>query len=135
MRNLTGLVFAVAIIATAPMASAKQSLRDVKAIDDGLFALAIANEIRENCGSVSARMIKAYSFLKSLESQAKSMGYSDAEIRSHIKSDTEKARMRKIGEAYLKDNGVDRSDPETFCALGRAEIEKSSQIGALLRAK
>jgi len=134
MRNLTVVFVALLMAVVAPAVSAKPSLRDVKQIDDGLFALAIANEIRENCGSVSARMIKAYSFLKSLESQAKSMGYSDAEIRAHIKSDAEKARMRQIGEAYLTENGVTRSNPETFCVLGRSEIQKSSQIGALLRA-
>jgi len=133
MHKFTGVCVALALSATTALA--KPSLRDVPAIDNGLFAIAIANEIRENCGSVSARMVRAFSFMKSLESQAKGMGYSDDEIRAHIKSDAEKARMRKIGEAYLKNNGVNRNDPETFCALGRAEIAKSSQIGALLRAK
>jgi hypothetical protein len=34
---------------------------------------------------------------------------------------------------YLAEAGVQSGAPETYCLLGRAEIEKGSQIGALLR--
>ena len=41
--------------------------------------------------------------------------------------------LKKRGKAYLAANGVVVGQPETYCALGRNEIEKSSQIGSLLR--
>ena len=35
----------------------------------------------------------------------------------------------------MKAGGVVGGQPETYCALGREEIEKGSQIGAFLRVK
>ena len=60
---------------------------------------------------------------------------SDAEIDAYIDSDAEKARMRARGAAFFKAKGVDTSDPQSYCALGREEIQKSSRIGSLLKAK
>ena len=61
------------------------------------------------------------------------MGYSEAEIDAYIASDVEKERQRDIRDAYMAARGVDKDVPETYCALGKAEIEKGGQIGALLR--
>ena len=44
-----------------------------------------------------------------------------------------RARMRAQRDAYLAERGVVKSDPETYCAAGRAEIRNGSRIGALLR--
>lgn len=119
----------------AVTAQAKPSLREVRVIDDGLFAVAVADEIRKKCDNVSARMITAYTFLSRLKSTARSMGYSDDEIDDHVTSKTEKARMRRKGEAYLKANGVTSGDKASYCRLGKQEIARGSQIGALLRAR
>ena len=128
------MILAAAFISFAPLAEAKQPLGQVKPIFNGLLAVGLADEIRNNCPSISARMVRAAMFVSDLKGQALAMGYSEAEIRAFRKSDREKARMRAQGEAYLKQNGVTKGVPETYCALGRAEIAKSSQIGALLRA-
>jgi hypothetical protein len=125
----------VASIAAAQPAFAKVPLRDVAEIDDGLFVVAVANEIRKQCDIISARMFRAYSYMNALQRRAGELGYSKAEIDAYVKSPDEKARMRARGEAYLKANGVSYADPETFCTLGRAEISKGTQIGQLLRAK
>ncbi|UOA27629.1 DUF5333 domain-containing protein [Pseudosulfitobacter sp. DSM 107133] len=118
--------------ATATSAGAKPHLRDTP-IDDGLLAVGLADEIRSGCPDISARMLKALGYLSGLKSQAHAMGYSDAEIDAYRKSGTEKARLKSRGAAYLAANGVVVGQPETYCALGRKEIEKSSQIGSLLR--
>ena len=120
---------------SATVASAKPSLREVPEVDNGLFAVAVANEIRKACPDISARMIRAFTFAQSLEAKAKAMGYTDDEIETHLDSDAEKARMKARGAAYFKANGVTADNPQSYCTLGRAEIQKSSQIGALLRAK
>ncbi|MGH1357098.1 MAG: DUF5333 domain-containing protein [Thalassovita sp.] len=134
MRKIVPLVIAVSIAATQP-AFAKAPLRDVAEIDDGLFVVAVANEIRRQCDSISARMFRAFSYMNRLERRARDLGYSQTEIDAYVKSPDEKARMRARGEAYLKANGVSYADPETFCTLGQTEIAKGTQIGQLLRAK
>lgn len=134
MRMILPLI-AASMMATAGMSSALPPLREVKEIDDGLFAVAVADEIRKECTSISARMFRALSYINTLENRALELGYSEQEIKAYVKSKEEKARMRARGEAYLKANGVSYADPETFCTLGRAEIEKGTRIGQLLRAK
>ena len=84
---------------------------------------------------IGARMIRAYSYITSLESRAKALGYSDEEIEVYVTSKDEKARMRAKGEAYIKARGVDPKDRSGLCRLGKEEIAKGSQIGALLRAR
>ena len=121
----------VAMVATTSVA--KPALRDVPAIDDALLAVGLADEIRKQCPKVSARFIKALRFVSGLRDKARDMGYTDAEIDAYRKSPKEKARFRAKGEAYLAANNVTVGNIESYCALGRAEIKKSSQIGALLR--
>lgn len=131
---LTAAVTATLILA-APIAQAKPPLATVKPIADGLLAVGIADEIRSQCPSISARLLRAVNYLSALKKAARSMGYSDQEIKAYRSDPAEKAKMRTRGEAYLSKNGVAKGQPESYCALGRVEIQKSSQIGALLRAK
>ena len=129
MIAMTGL----SLIA-APVA-AKTPLRDVPEIDNALLDLGIADRIRKECPSISARMIKAITYVRGLEKKAKGLGYSKAEIEAYTDSDTEKARMRARGADFFAAKGVDNSDPQSYCALGNAEIQKGSRIGSLLKAK
>ena len=122
------------MVVAAGAAQAKQDLKDVPSVWNGLLNIGIANEIRETCPSISARMVRAALRLNSIQNEAEGMGYSQAEIDAFRKSEANKAAMRAEGEAYMKKNGVAKGDAETYCALGRAEIAKSSQIGRLLRA-
>ncbi|PHO02425.1 hypothetical protein CSC82_17955 [Rhodobacteraceae bacterium 4F10] len=124
-------VFAV----TGSAAQAKAPMSDVPEIENVLYAAAVAYEISEICDDISARRMKALGDAWKLRSIANDLGYSDSEIKDYIESDAQKARMRAKGEAYLKSKGAIYGQPETFCAVGRAEIAKSSAIGALLRAK
>ena len=137
MQTLTHTIIATAFAASliATPATAQPPLREVAKIDDALLDLGIADRIRKNCPSISARMIKAISYVRNLEKQAKAMGYSEAQIEAYTDSDAEKARMKKKGAAFFAAKGVDTSDPQSYCALGKAEIQKGSRIGSLLRAK
>ena len=123
-----------AVLALPAMAEAKPPLRDVKEIDNELYYIAIANEISDYCPSISGRRMKAIGVMWGLRSKANKLGYSDKEIRAYVESDAEKDRMRSKGEAYLAQNGVSYDKPNTFCKLGRAEIERNSAIGVYLRA-
>lgn len=110
-------------------------LREVSEIDDGLLWVALADEIRKSCEGIEARMFNALLFLGSLKRTARDLGYSREQVRAYLKSDEEKARMRARGEAYLAAQGVSPDDEAALCALGRAEIDRNSRIGTLLKAK
>ena len=121
------------VAALAAPTFAKPPLRDVAEIDDALLAAGLADEIRKTCPNISARYLKALNFVTSLRDKARDMGYSQAEIDAYRTSQTEKARLRQEGKAYLIAHGAIEGQPDTYCAIGRAEIEKSSLIGSLLR--
>lgn len=130
MRAMT-LAFILAIGAST--ASAKPPLRDVPEIDRTILAVGIADEIRKNCPDISARLIRALSVVNGLKGTARDLGYTDDEIDAYRKSDVEKARLKAERDRYLAAAGVRTGAPDTYCALGRVEIEKGGQIGALLR--
>lgn len=123
-----------ATLTAAPLA-AKPPLREVPAIDDALFDLGIADKIRKNCPTISARMLRAVRYVYNLEQKARDLGYTEAEIEAYTDSDAEKDRMRARATSFFAERGVDTSDPQSYCALGLEEIQKSSRIGSLLRAK
>jgi hypothetical protein len=124
----------VALALPAAAVSAKPPLREVSEIDDSLLWIAIANEIDKRCDQISGRRFKAIGIMWELRARANELGYSDAEIRAYVESDQEKTRMRARGNAFVAANGVRDDQPETFCALGRAEMKKNSAIGVLLKA-
>lgn len=119
--------------ALAVPAAAKSALRDVPEIDDGLMAIAIADEIRKSCDGLSARMIRAFSTLNALKKRAQKLGYSDDEIESYVTSKAEKRRMRSKAEAYLASKGVVANDKAALCAFGKSELAAGTAIGRLLR--
>lgn len=127
------LILFVTSLATATVAQPKPALRDVPQIDDGLFVIGLAHEIHENCPTISARFFKGIGALRSLEQSARSLGYTEDEIRAHIKSKAEKNRLRARAADYMDARGHGQTK-EGYCALGQAEIAQDSQIGALLRA-
>lgn len=132
--SLIRLVAAICVISIPVLAEAKPPLREVKEIDNELYYIAIANEISEYCPSISGRRLKAIGVMWDLRSKANKLGYSDKEIRAYVDSDSEKDRMRAKGESYLAQNGVSYENPNTFCTLGKKEIERNSAIGVYLRA-
>ncbi|MCC1492310.1 DUF5333 domain-containing protein [Cognatishimia sp. F0-27] len=114
-------------------ALAKPPLSSVSSIDNGLMAVAIADEIRKTCDGIDARMLRALSTLNALKAEARSLGYSDDEIEDYVTSKNEKRRMRAKAEAYLASQGVDSGDSAALCRFGAAEIARASAIGVLLR--
>lgn len=133
MRQIMMVLALVAVSGSG--VAAKLALRDVTAVDDALFDLGVADIIRKKCPDVSARMLRALNYVRKVEKKARDLGYSKAEIEAYIDSDTDKARLRRKAAAFFKAKGVDTSDPQSYCVLGRAEIQNQSRIGSLLKAK
>ncbi len=134
MIRLTS-VFVAATLILGGAAVAKPPLREVKEINDPLYWALVAFEISENCDSIEPRKFKGVADGWGLVRKARKLGYTDDEIKAFIKSDEEKERMRQRGDAFLKHKGVSLDNPDSVCALGRAEIERNSAIGVYLRAK
>lgn len=134
MTYVKPAVLALILIVPATATLARPSLRDVPEIENIIFAAALAHEVSEKCPSIKARKMKALGMAWQLRSRANGLGYSDGEIRAYVESDSEKARMRSKGEKFLKANGVDYGNPQSFCTYGNAEIAKSSAVGVLLKA-
>lgn len=127
------LMMSVAItVALSQGALAQSLLRDERDIDEGLYTVGLAHEIRENCPEISARFFRAISVLRSLERKARDRGYSEDEIRTYLKSDADKERLRARAARYMDAQGFGRTK-EGYCALGRSEIAQQTDIGALLR--
>ncbi|QPM89278.1 DUF5333 domain-containing protein [Pseudooceanicola algae] len=130
------LVLATGVLMTsAAAAQARQPLREVEAIDQNMLWVAIASEIGEKCDRIAPRMAKGYLFLYQLRDQALDMGYTRDEIEAYVTSDAEKARIRKLGEAYAESQGLNPDVTADLCKLGEIEMARSSQIGVLLKEK
>lgn len=133
MRFLCAACVSISVLTVPVMA--KPPLRQVAEIDDGILHVGMADEIRKNCGSISARMLKAVRFVNALESRARDLGYTKEEIKAYTRSKADKNRLRAKAKKLFAQAGVDPTKPETYCAVGVKEIEKSSRIGSFLRAR
>ncbi|KAA2316365.1 hypothetical protein DL237_07935 [Pseudooceanicola sediminis] len=131
---LAGLGLAGAGLSVSP-AAARPALRDVQEIDGEMLWIAMAIEISDKCDRIDARTVKGWMQLNDLRNLARDMGYSNRDVLSYVRSDAEKARIRKLGENYMKSQGLDPDNAADLCRLGDAEIARNSRIGVLLRAK
>ncbi len=133
IRLLVPLIFALSV--AAPSAAAVlQPLEDNPRVQGEFLAAAVGDEIRKNCPTISARLFRVFKKANELESYALSLGYTKADIKTMRESPAAKARLKSMRDAYLAEHGVTKGDPESYCRLGREEIEKNSLTGWLLRA-
>ena len=128
------LALVVSIGLSGASAAQQPPLRDVPKIDDGLFVVGLADQIRKQCPTISARFFRALGVLRDLERDARAMGYTEDEVERHLNSDVEKNRLRARAADYMTARGFGRNE-DGYCALGRSEIAQGSEIGALLRAQ
>ncbi|WP_298912798.1 DUF5333 domain-containing protein [uncultured Roseobacter sp.] len=134
MRKMIMTMVTAGAVFVTGVAAANPPLREVKSIDDGLFAIGLADQIRKNCPVISARIFRALGALQDLNAQAEALGYTKKEIDAHVDSDVEKDRLRARAADYMAAQGL-KVDEAGYCALGKAEIARNSTIGVLLREK
>ncbi|MEN8831384.1 MAG: DUF5333 domain-containing protein [Pacificibacter sp.] len=133
MYKFKSAVIAALVMNTVAATASAKSLRDEPTIDRPMLSVAMAIEISDKCPSISARTLKGLNYLWGLKSAAKRLGYSDAEIKSYVESDAEKARMRDLGEAYMRSKGLDPASVADLCTLGSNEIVANTLTGSFLR--
>lgn len=123
----------LALLLLAMPAVALEPLPQEKHINDSLRAGRIGDVIRKTCPTISARMFVVLGKIEDLKRYALAQGYSRSEVEAFIKNPEQKARLRAEADAYLAAAGAVPGQPETYCAVGEAEIAKGSLVGQLLR--
>ena len=123
---------AMVLLATATAAQALPPLAENERVKSEFLAVAIGDAIRKNCSSVHARFFYVLGRARDLENYALSLGYTDEDIDAMRKDPANKARLKELRDAYLAENGVVAGDEESYCRLGRQEIENETLVGSLL---
>ena len=138
MKLIATIAAGFGLILTVSATSAdavSNGLRNHKEINNRIAVFGIADEIRKNCDTIEPRMVRAYVFGKATVDKAKADGYSDEEIEAFAENKEDRARLKAAVQKYLTSKGAKADDPQSYCAVGLAEIDRNSQIGALLRSK
>lgn len=134
MKRLALLAaMALATVFPAGHLVAQTALKDVAEIRDGIIYVGMAYEISDKCDSISARLFRGLTYLHSLRSRARALGYSEAEIDAYINDEAEKDRLEAIARAQLVRLGVVPEQEESYCTVGRAQIAANTRVGWLLR--
>jgi len=128
------LLAVVVAVTTTTSASALTPLHENPRVINGFYALGMADILRRGCDDIKPRWIRAYNYLKALESFAKKEGYSQAQIDELTDNDAEKDKLEARIRADLAKRGASPKTPEGYCTVGREEIAKGSAAGRLLRA-
>lgn len=133
--RLTILALAGLMAASTAAAAQLPPLAENERVRNEFLAGAVGDAIVDNCPSISARMLVVIGRLNDLQRYARSLGYTDEDIRAFRKSPENRAQLDRMRDAYLAANGVVPGDAESYCALGRQEIERGTLIGTLIRAR
>jgi len=134
MRMMGPAVSAVALAVAGPVMGADTLAKEAD-INNRLFEIAVADEIRKSCDSISPRIFTAWRRMQALKAEAKTRGYTDAEIEAYVTDKEEKRKMRARADAYVRKHGAEPNDGPSLCRLGKQEIAKRSRIGTLLAAR
>jgi len=136
LRHVT-LSGACAILTTSvPLAAEARIAPETEPhIYGSLLSAAIGAMIAHNCETIEPRKFFALIKAWELKNFAMNKGYTEAEIDAFLRDRTERKLMREAAEGYLVGLGVDLDDPASFCSAGRAEIEKGTLAGQLIRAR
>ena len=130
MKRLT---LTLAALAFASPALALVPINENEVIVETLLQGFIGDAIADNCPALEPRRMRALGELNKLRVYALDKGYTTAEVRAFVTSDTEKARGKAEAAAWLAERGATPGNTEAYCRIGEEEIAKESLIGYLLR--
>lgn len=122
------------LVSGAAPAQALPPLEQDPRVAREFFAVAVGDAIRRNCPDIAPRLLRLIYRQNALKRYALSLGYSGSDIEDLLDDPAAKARLEARRDAYLASQGVTEDDSESYCRLGRAEIEKNTFTGWLLRA-
>ncbi len=134
-KTMTYLIGAAALIAAGAAASATDwsAMRADQRVQSELLGASMAYILVEQCAPIKLRRLKLVANALSLTSHAKGLGYSGDEVEAYVNDKDEQARFRARAMERLAELGAREGDAASFCEVGRAEMEKGSYVGALLK--
>lgn len=124
---------AICLLTAGSQAAAAQSLAQDPTVRQGFYAIGLADEIRKNCPSITPRLVRAYTFLKSLESYALQSGYTQDDIEALKDNDAARSQLEAEIAADLVARGATPGNPAGYCQVGREEMARGTAAGKLLR--
>lgn len=130
---LPAALLTTALLTFAAPALAREPLGEDPHIVNSLMSGRVADVIRNECSSISAKMFVVMGKLNDLETYARGKGYTEAEVKAFLKDKTEKDRIKAMAADYLAKAGAVPGDAESYCKVGRDEIAKGTLAGSLLR--
>lgn len=132
-RNLIVASALLVVLAGQALAVDYTALRNDTRVHNELLAASIAWEIADQCETIKQR--RAFGVIRALELQsyARKLGYTNAELEAYVNSKEEQDRFRAIAEPWMVSQGVVLGQSDTYCALGEAQMEKGTLVGRLLR--
>lgn len=131
-RVLMPALLTASLAAGAVAAQNRLPLNEEPHINDSLISAAIGELIRRNCSSISPRYLVVFSKIRALESYARDKGYTEEEVEAFLDDKDEQKRVRRAAMSYLREQGVVKGDEASYCAAGRAEIDKGTLTGEML---
>ena len=126
-------ILTAALLSLAAPVLAREPLGEDPHIVNSLMSGRVADVIRNECSSISAKMFVVMGKLNELETYARGKGYTEAEVKAFLKDKSEKDRIKAMATAYLAKAGAVPGDAESYCKVGRDEIAKGTLTGSLLR--
>lgn len=132
MTRLT-LMLTMALGIAAP-AAAQTPLHENQTVRDGFYIIGFADEIRKNCPAISPRLVRAFTYLKSLEDYALKAGYTRDDIKTLQDNKDAKRALQAQINADLAARGAVPGSASGYCTVGTEEIARGTEIGKLLQA-
>lgn len=134
-RHVASLVCAagLALVSSSAPAEARVSLKDDEHITQSLVAAQVGVILSENCPSLEPKVVIATLRAWQLQSYALEQGFSQRQIDRFLKNRDQQARILELARTYLAEAGATDGDPESYCAIGRMEIETDTLAGELLK--
>lgn len=130
---MKSLPLLAALMIATPALSADLPINKEPHINNILLQGFIGDAIADNCPALEPRKLRALGELNKLRVYALDKGYTTAQVRAFVTSDTEKARGKAEAAEWLKAKGAEPGKTAEYCRIGREEIAKESLIGYLLR--
>lgn len=127
------LAAALCAVSLPAMAEGKMPLAEEAHINGQLVAGAAGDILRQTCPTLKARMLVVLSKLNALKNYARAQGYTEEEVKLFLKDRAQKDRVKAAAKGYLAAAGAVDGDVESYCRAGRAEIDKGTLVGSLLR--
>lgn len=132
--NILSIAVLMALAFTPTSAVAHKPEEVKAAVVESLVHEFSARQLGRKCRSLSFNIGGAFKAAKALKASMEAAGHKKSEVNKAALSISIK-KQSAAATKLIVSKGVDTSDKSTYCAVGHAEVEAKSAIGALLKAK